>query len=139
MCSSGKKKKKTREEYVFNPSCISISSSSLSFFSSFPPFFFFFFLLFLHFGSLISIIFGLEIESQRLDFHVDATWKKSHIRDEQPIKIESQKLNLQTLNRVSQTRNASKKYSLETRTTNYIVGILWPFGHFGPNNAESTA
>ena len=89
-----------------------------------------FFLLFLHFGSLIIIIFGLEIESQKLDFHVDVTWKKCHIRREQLIKIESQKLDLQTLNRVSQTRNASKKYSLETRTTYYIVMILWSFGHF---------
>ena len=106
--------------------CISISSSSLSFFSFFPHFF----LLFLHFGSLIIIIFGLEIESQKLDFHVDVTWKKCHIRREQLIKIESQKLDLQTLNRVSQTRNASKKYSLETRTTYYIVMILWSFGHF---------
>ena len=94
-----------------------------------------FFLLFLHFGSLIIIIFGLEIESQKLDFHVDVTWKKCHIRREQLIKIESQKLDLQTLNRVSQTRNASKKYSLETRTTNYIVRILWSFGYFGPKRA----
>ena len=69
-------------------------SLSLSFLS-------FAFLLFLHFGSLIIIIFGLEIKSQRLDFHVDATWKKCHISREQPIKIESQKLDLQTLNRVS--------------------------------------
>ena len=52
------------------------------------------FLLFLHFRSLIIIIFGLEIESLRLDFHVDATWKKCHIRCEQPMKIESQKLDL---------------------------------------------
>ena len=55
-----------------------------------------------------------------------------HIGHEQPIKIESQKLDLSTLNRVSYTRNASKKYSLKTKTTNYIVGILWPVGHFGP-------
>ena len=75
-------------------SCISISSSSLSFFFFLSAFF----LLFLHFGSLIIIIFGLEIEFWRLDFHVDITWKKCHIRREQPIKIESQKLDLGSIN-----------------------------------------
>ena len=72
------------------------------------------FLLFLHLGSLIIIIFGLEIESQRLNFHVDAMWKRCHIRRKQLMKIESQKIDLQTLNRVTQTRIASKKYSLKT-------------------------
>ena len=44
--------------------------------------------------------FGLEIESLRLDFQVDATWEKSHIKHDQSMKIESQKLNLKALNRV---------------------------------------
>ena len=56
---------------------VSISSSSLLFFS---------FLSF--FVSAFWVInnnyFWLEIESLRLDFHVDATWKKCHIRREQP-------------------------------------------------------
>ena len=69
----------------------------------------------------VIIIFGLEIKSQRLDFQVDATWKKYHIKRDQPMKIESQRLDLQALTRVSQTRDASKKYSFETVTTNYIV------------------
>ena len=38
--------------------------------------------------------FWLEIESLRLDFHVDATWKKCHIKHEQSIKIKFQKLDL---------------------------------------------
>ena len=69
----------------------------------------------------VIIIFGLEIKSQRLDFQVDAMWKKYHIRRDQPMKIESQRLDLQVLNRVSQTQDANKKYSFETITTNYIL------------------
>ena len=155
MCSSEKKERKKKKTRNRGPHatwvalslgragawvcaawcCISISSSSLSFFS---------FLSF--FVSAFWVInnnnyFLLEIESQRLDFHVDATWKKCHIRREQPIKIESQKLDLWTLNRVSQTRIARKKYSLETRTTKYIVRILWLFGHFSqlPNQQYSSS
>ena len=101
-----------------------------SFFFFFPKFFF----AVSTYWAINNYYFWLEIESYRLNFHVDAMWKKCHIRREQPIKIESQKLDLQTLNRVSQTQIASKKYSLETRPTNYIVRILWPFGHFRLNN-----
>ena len=83
-----------RSGLVLLAAWVSISSSSLSFFS---------FLSF--FVSAFWVInnnyFWLEIESLRLDFHVNATWKKCHIRRKQPIKIEFQKLDLWTLNRVS--------------------------------------
>ena len=57
-------------------------------------------LLSLWFFLLLSLLwFSLCcFQMQRLDFHVDAMWKKCHIRRKQPIKIESQKLDLQTLN-----------------------------------------
>ena len=52
-----------------------------------------------HFGSSMRLHiflkkFGLEIESLRLDFQVGSTWKKIHIRHDQSMKIESQKLDL---------------------------------------------
>ena len=61
---------------------------------------------------LYILIFGLEIESSRLDFHVDATWTNCHIRQEQPMKIEPLKVDLGAQNRVSETRVAKNIYSL---------------------------
>ena len=66
----------------------------------FPKLFFFFFAV-SAFWVINNNYFWFEIESLRLDFHVDTTWKKCHIRCEQSIKIKSQKLDLWTLNRVS--------------------------------------
>ena len=92
-------------------------------------FFFFFFFSDEHIFSVVVVffcccrcgfvcfLFQLQIKSQRLDFHVDVTWKKCHIRHEQSIKIEFQILDLYTLNRVSQTQNANKKYNLKISTT----------------------
>ena len=79
--------------------------SDFFFFSSFSDLGGFFFLSFFFavsaFWEVNNNYFWFEIESLILDFHVAATSKKCHIRREQLIKIESQKLDLWTLNRVS--------------------------------------
>lgn len=43
----------------------------------------------------------MEIESLRLDFHLDAKWQERHIRSHPNIKTESLRLDLQPQNRVS--------------------------------------
>ena len=124
MCSSEKKKKKKkpREEYVFIKERLGRAQAwfprgviraaawvctawvallpSLAWAAS--PFILLLFLFFLSwvffavstFWVFNNYYFWLEIESLRLDFHVDATWKKCHIRREQSIKIKFQKLDL---------------------------------------------
>ena len=102
MCSLEKKEKKKPKKEIGVARGLVLLKLHLHFF--FFSFFFFFpefFFAVSAFWVINNNYFWFEIESLRLDFHVDATWKKCPIRREQSIKIESQKLDLWTLNRVS--------------------------------------
>ena len=70
-------------------------------------------------------------------FFLDATWKKCHIRHEQPMKIESQKLDLQTLNRVSQTRNTSKNIVWEPELLTTQLGFYGHLAILAPTTEEN--
>ena len=65
----------------------------------------------------------MELESQRLDFHVK-------ILPTQIVKTEPQRLDLQAQNRVFETRDVIKLITFETGPTNYMVGKLGLVTHF---------
>ena len=68
----------------------------------------------------------MQIKFLRLDFQVD------YLKPDQNMKTESQRLDLQALNRASQTQDVIKKYSFKTMPTNYIVGKMGLIPNFSP-------
>ena len=72
----------------------------------------------------------MELESQRLEFHVYSTWKFCQLRS---WKL-SLRLDLQAQNQVFETQDVIKLITFEIGPTIYIVEKLGLVTHFRPND-----